>query len=128
MASERGSRRICLTSLSAIYLTLPVIALPRHEADVTDPEKVLKRGYADAILTVEPGFARAFADPSGQSGYELGLLIDGADANLAAAATSYSSVIVARYTQERLTGAAQTLCPIDRMPERSIRCPPSPTA
>jgi ABC-2 type transport system permease protein len=78
-----------------------------READVTDPERVLKLGYADAILTVEPGFARAFAGPSDQSGYELGLLIDGADANLAAAATSYSSVIVARYTQGRLAGAAQ---------------------
>ncbi len=68
-------------------------------AAVSDPERSLRSGSANAVLVIRSGFARAIAD---WSEHELGLLIDGADANLAAAAGSYSDVIVARFLEGRL--------------------------
>ncbi len=67
---------------------------PSRGLDPTDPEKMMKSGRVDAILTIRPGLARALTN---LTGYELGLLVDGADANLAAAATSYSQIVIARF-------------------------------
>ncbi|MFH1221099.1 MAG: ABC transporter permease [Candidatus Eisenbacteria bacterium] len=72
---------------------------PAAAVDPTDPERILKKGDADAILTVRPGFAAALTN---LTGYQVGLLVDGADANLAAAATNYASIIVARFGEEWL--------------------------
>lgn len=72
--------------------------------ELMDPEKVLKKGEANAILLIRQGFGEAIAN---HSHYELGLTIDGADANLAAAAGSYSNVIVRQYLEASLGQSAQ---------------------
>ncbi|MFZ1946958.1 MAG: ABC transporter permease [bacterium] len=72
---------------------------PADPVDLADPERSLRAGAADAILTVRPGFGEAVVS---LTGYQLGLLVDGADANLAAAATAYAKVIVARFAEARL--------------------------
>jgi ABC-2 type transport system permease protein len=73
---------------------------PSHTADLSDPELSLKRGDAHAILIIKPGFAKAVKN---MTAYELGLLVDGADANMASAAGSYAQVIVGRYSSETMT-------------------------
>lgn len=72
---------------------------PQARPIMSDPERILRKGDADAILTIRPGFGEALAT---LTRFDLGLVIDGADANLAAATTSYSSMIVARFGQGRL--------------------------
>lgn len=66
---------------------------------MSNPDKVLKRGDADAVLVIRPGFAVALAT---LATFDLGLVIDGADANLAAATSNYAGMIVARFAEERL--------------------------
>ncbi|MDD4857251.1 MAG: ABC transporter permease [Candidatus Krumholzibacteria bacterium] len=66
-------------------------------ADMADPEAVLKRGDAHAVMIIRGGFAEALR---GAAPYQLGLLLDGADANMSAAAASYSNVIIQRYLGE----------------------------
>jgi len=72
---------------------------PLSAPTLTDPEYILKTGDAHAVVVIAPGLAKALATPEP---YELGLTVDGADANLAAAAASYANVIVSRYLMERL--------------------------
>ncbi len=66
---------------------------------VFDPEKILRSGDANAVLIIQSGFAKALVN---LSDYQLGLLIDGADANIAAATSGYSNTIVGRYLEEKL--------------------------
>lgn len=69
------------------------------EPDMADPERVLKNGDAHAVLVIRKGLARAFVDTGG---YELGMLVDGADANTAAAAASYAAIILNQYLRDNL--------------------------
>jgi ABC-2 type transport system permease protein len=69
------------------------------EPDMADPERVLKTGKAHAVLTIEPGLAKALTDGSE---YQLGMLIDGADANTSAAAAGYSNVILYQFIKEKM--------------------------
>jgi ABC-2 type transport system permease protein len=69
------------------------------DADPTDPEQVLKRGQAHAVLTIPPGLAAALES---RTDYELGMSLDGADANLSAAAASYANVVLQQYLQDRI--------------------------
>lgn len=64
-----------------------------------DPERLLKSGQAHAVLIIPTGFARALTH---LSQYQLGLSIDGSDANVSAATASYSNVILSRFLEERL--------------------------
>jgi ABC-2 type transport system permease protein len=73
--------------------------LPMAAAQMDDPERVLKRGDANAVLIIKPGFSEALMK---QSTYQLGLLVDGADANYAAAAANYSSILLGRFLEERM--------------------------
>jgi ABC-2 type transport system permease protein len=68
-------------------------------AGLENPEQVLKLGKAHAVLTIPRGLAKSIGN--GKE-YELGILIDGADANLAAAASSYSEVIVNQFIRDYL--------------------------
>jgi len=73
--------------------------LPSDEPSITDPEKLLRSGAANSVLIIRPGFSEAvrnFAD------FRLGMLIDGSDANLAAASASYSSIVLKRFMEKRL--------------------------
>jgi ABC-2 type transport system permease protein len=71
----------------------------RAALELSDLEAALKRGDADAVLIIRPGFADAMA---GLTAFELGLTIDGADANLAAATSNYAGMIVARFVEDLL--------------------------
>ncbi|HVP58323.1 MAG TPA: ABC transporter permease [bacterium] len=81
------------------FYTSGYFTRPARPPATGDPEAMLRRGSADAVLTIMPGFARAAATATP---YQLGLVVDGADANLAAAATSYASIIVGQANQDRL--------------------------
>lgn len=72
---------------------------PDKGAKITDPEYILKTGDAGGVLTIPKGFSRSLES---LSKFELGLLIDGADANTAAAVSSYSNIIVNRYVKDAL--------------------------
>lgn len=69
------------------------------QADLQDPEQVLKLTDAHAVLIIEPGFAEALKN---RTDYQVGLLLDGADANLAAAAGNYASAIFNQYLMSLL--------------------------
>jgi ABC-2 type transport system permease protein len=67
-------------------------------------------GHANAVLIIKPGLGealrglttgRALAVKDGEV-YQLGLIIDGADANTAAAVGSYSSIIFNKFIKEHL--------------------------
>ncbi len=66
---------------------------------LSDPERSLRSADANAILIIRNGFTRALAD---WSKFELGLLVDGADANVAAATGSYSGMVLGRFLEDRL--------------------------
>jgi ABC-2 type transport system permease protein len=72
---------------------------PGTAADITGPEKALKTSDASAVLTVRSGFSRAVTE-FGE--FEIGLLIDGADANTASAAASYSNIVLRQYLMSRM--------------------------
>ena len=77
---------------------------PSSPTTISDPEKILRAGDASAVLVIKSGFARAVTD---LSPFQLGIILDGSDANSAAAAASYSSVIFTRYMQEKLPEGIQ---------------------
>jgi ABC-2 type transport system permease protein len=70
-----------------------------NEPEIADPEYVLKTGQAHAVLVIQEGLGRALVN---RLDYQLGMLIDGADANISAAAASYGNVILMRYLKEQL--------------------------
>ena len=77
---------------------------------IDNPELILKKGQANAVLIIRPGLGKAIQklknirNPAGLTvdDYELGLIVDGADANMAAAAGSYSSIIVSQMIKDNL--------------------------
>lgn len=72
---------------------------PSTAADITDPEKILKSAATSAVLIIRPGFSKALAEIQE---FELGLLVDGADANTAAATSSYANMILMQLLEEKL--------------------------
>lgn len=72
---------------------------PEGSARLSDPEKILRAGDAHAVLIIKPGLSKALVN---LQNYQLGMVIDGSDANLAAAISSYSSIVVNRFLQERI--------------------------
>lgn len=75
--------------------------MPRSAPDITSPERLLQGGHANAILTIKPGFAEALER---RDQYELGLLVDGADANYAAATASYSAIVLGDFLEQVMPG------------------------
>jgi len=81
---------------------------PSVQADIANPEEILKKGEAVGVLIIQQGFGeaiqrlRSIATTGGKikEKYELGLIVDGADANMAAAAGSYSSIIVTQLLKD----------------------------
>lgn len=84
--------------------------LPTAPADIDYPEKVLKSGDANAVLIIKPGLGETVQEllsgrilaAGSDSKYRLGLLIDGADANTAAAVSGYSSIIFKKFFKKHL--------------------------
>jgi ABC-2 type transport system permease protein len=74
---------------------VPFNALPRQQ----DPERLLRAGEADAILIIPDGFHEALVD---RKDYQLGMLVDGADATISAAVVNYSSAIVNEFLAAQL--------------------------
>lgn len=74
------------------------------EPNIMDPERVLKRGDASVVLTIPPGFSVALKE---WRKYELGLLIDGSDNNLSAAASNYATAILQSFLKRQLPVGAK---------------------
>jgi ABC-2 type transport system permease protein len=77
----------------------------------TEMEEILRSGDAHAVLVLRPGFAEALA--SGAT-YEIGLLVDGADANRAAAVGNYASAAVSGFLAGRAPHADAAQLEISR--------------
>ena len=72
---------------------------PEVIPSLSDPEKSFRNGTVNSILIIKPGFSKALND---LSEYQLGLLVDGSDANLGAASSNYSSIVIGRFLQSRM--------------------------
>ncbi|MCX6826708.1 MAG: ABC transporter permease [candidate division Zixibacteria bacterium] len=77
---------------------------PTSPVNLADPEKILKRGDANVILVIPSGLGKALITGSK---YELGLTVDGADANLAAATSSYSAMVLQQFIMDQLPPEVQ---------------------
>jgi ABC-2 type transport system permease protein len=66
---------------------------------LSDPEKTLRSGAVNAVLTIKPGFTKALTN---LSHYELGLLVDGSDVTISSAAVNYSSILLRNYLMGKL--------------------------
>ena len=77
---------------------------------INDPEMILKKGQANAVLIIRPGLGEAIQKLKSMrnlasvsiDNYELGLIVDGSDANMAAASGSYSSIIISQVIKDNL--------------------------
>jgi ABC-2 type transport system permease protein len=69
------------------------------EPGLEEPEQIFRRGDAHCIVTIGPGFGEAL-EGGGES--EVGLLLDGADANMTNAASSYARIVLTRLLREQL--------------------------
>lgn len=67
---------------------------PPQPVTLANAADMFSQGKVDAILTIRSGFAEALTDAEK---FELGLLIDGSDGNLAVAASNYAEMLLARY-------------------------------
>ncbi len=72
---------------------------PDEQVDFKDPEQILRSSKAYAVLIIKPGFSEAM---KGGEDYQLGLLVDGSDNNLAAAVQNYTTAAVNRYLINKL--------------------------
>lgn len=86
---SRMSRELIREFAASTYFDLS-----DEPARLTDPEHLLKSAEADAVLVIRPGFEREL---SSQRSFALGLLVDGADNNVAAAVVNYSQSVVVDY-------------------------------
>jgi ABC-2 type transport system permease protein len=84
--------------LASRFYNSGYFARPDAEPTLTDPETVFRRSEAHAILMVRPGFGQALGEGTA---YELGLTLDGADANTAAAAASYAEIVLQSLIEDR---------------------------
>jgi ABC-2 type transport system permease protein len=92
--NTRESRQLADHFYNSGYFIKPDAAPP-----LSDPEVVFRRSEAHAILTIRPGFAEALKE---MSPFEVGLLLDGADANTANAASSYAEIVLEMMLVDRL--------------------------
>jgi len=74
-------------------------------AETSDMEAVLRADEAHAVLVLRPGFAAAL--DSGRP-YEIGLFVDGADANRAAAVGNYSMAVLATFLARKARATEQS--------------------
>ncbi len=82
----------------------------KAESNLSDPEQILKEGNAVALIIIEKGFGEIMTGLrqhpqtilNSEDKYQLGLILDGADANMAGAAASYSSIIITQFLKRAL--------------------------
>lgn len=92
-------------ALISKFLNSPYFSPSPADVDPADPEAILRRGEASAVLQIRPGFSKAIV---GKLPYQLSLLIDGADATVAAAVQSYANGVLNSYLLDKQSGAPQT--------------------
>jgi len=92
--NTRESRELANRFYNSGYFIKPDAA-----PTLSDPEMLLRRSEAAAVLTIRPGFAEALGEGSR---FEVGLLLDGADANTANAASSYAEIVLRKMLVDRL--------------------------
>ena len=71
---------------------------PLAEPTASDLESVLRSDQAHAVLVLRNGFSAALR---AGTPYEVGLIVDGSDANRAAAATNYVNVVLFNFLRHR---------------------------
>ncbi|MBI5267579.1 MAG: ABC transporter permease [candidate division Zixibacteria bacterium] len=76
------------------YFDRPAVA-----PDLSDIEQLFRSGRAAAVLIVRPGFGSALTR---HEKFDLGLVIDGADASLGAAVQAYTTALVNQYQIDKL--------------------------
>ena len=77
----------------------PYFSPPEEPVDQRDPEGVLRDGDASAVLIIEHGFVAAL---EGSRDFQLSVIVDGSDNNLAAAVQNYSSSVISGFAKRRL--------------------------
>lgn len=77
----------------------PYFNPPEHSVDKVDPEQILLNGDANAVLIIEDDFEKAFDD---RRDFQLGMMVDGSDNNLAAAVQNYSSAVINKFVKGQL--------------------------
>jgi len=85
--------------LTERFYRSPYFSRPDAEPDLNDPDRLLRSGRAAAILYLPVGFGRALT--RGED-FELGMTVDGSDANLAAAVQAYSNGVLFEFLMDRL--------------------------
>jgi ABC-2 type transport system permease protein len=76
---------------------------PLSAPQINDLEGVLRAGHAHAVLVLRRGFSEAVRT---QEPYQVGLVVDGSDANRAAAATNYSNVLLFDFIRRNVSTPA----------------------
>jgi len=77
----------------------PYFSPPKEPVDERDPERVLRDGDAGAVLIIEHGFEAAL---EGKRNFQLGLIVDGSDNNLAAAVQNYCGAVINGFARRQL--------------------------
>ena len=72
---------------------------PEVEPDLSDISQIFRSGRSSGILVIKPGFDESITR---REKFELGLLIDGADASLGAAVQAYTTALVNQYVLTRI--------------------------
>jgi ABC-2 type transport system permease protein len=72
---------------------------PSADVNLNNPEEILKAGEAHAVLIIQPGFAQALTR---MEHVNVGLMIDGADNNTAAAVNNYAGQVLRKFVEGRL--------------------------
>lgn len=88
------SRQLIDRFYQSAYFSRPGVAV-----NETDPEQILLASEAKAVLIIRPGFASALQD---RADFSIGMMVDGTDNTVAAAAQNYASAIVSKFALDRL--------------------------
>jgi ABC-2 type transport system permease protein len=72
---------------------------PEVEPDLSDISQIFRSGRSSGILVIKPGFDESITR---REKFELGLMIDGADASLGAAVQAYTTALVNQYVLTRI--------------------------
>jgi ABC-2 type transport system permease protein len=73
---------------------------PEKTAGINSPDQILKTGHAHAALVIRKGFSESLYR---KENYELGMIVDGSDNNIAAAVKNYSENVVNKFLKETVS-------------------------
>ena len=77
----------------------PYFHAPDSPVNNHDPEQILREGLANAVLIIEHDFETALEN---HRDFQLGVIVDGSDNNLAAAVQNYSSAVISKYAKSQM--------------------------